>query len=715
MPFINLKKYLNGLSLQKKLILINLSVTATALLFSVIMALGSEYIDNRNDILESLQVQSKIVASNTAAALIFEDAEDAQETLEAFSASPDIQVAVIFDNKNAPLAIYTRHGAEVSDRLDLMVEKYKTLEVVVSDLSNHNFFLDDQINFIQNINFDNEKIGHLFVSADISHLKEYIISYLIYIIFMALIGLGLASLLLLKLKNSITRPIFNLSKVMNTVIEKNDYSLRVNNSSTDEIGTLSLYFNNMLAHIQLNDKKLAHELSERYKAEEHLDKLAYYDLTTNLPNRHFFQKHLKNAVDIANSTSQKMVLLFLDLDNFKTVNDTLGHKVGDILLEQASSRLSNILRQNDHICRIGGDEFAIVIQGFDNLNNVSLIAQKCIDALSSPFVFEENKFFIGVSIGISICPDDATTANDLLVNADMAMYEAKLLGKNNFQFYSKKMNEAYSRKYQLANDLRRAVELNQLELYYQPQVDAKKEKIIGAEALMRWHHPEKGMIPPDEFIPLAEESSLILSIGQWLIETACLQGQQIIDSGLNDITIAINISGVQIKDDDFYDIVSHALEESRFDPRKLEIELTESVLMDSTDLVIKKLKQLRLLGVSIAIDDFGTGYSSMNYLKVFPIGKLKIDKSFVFGLPESDEDTAITRAIIAMAHGLKLKVIAEGVEDQHQAEFLREQGCDAFQGYYYSRPLSFSDFLELKDKLKSSNSGLSLLKVKSNR
>jgi len=703
MLFQNLQSYFREQSIQRKLILINLSVTVTALVFAVITALSREYVDNRNNLLNSLQVKSKMVANNSTAALVFSDAGDAKEILSAFSESPDIQLAILFDQTNSALAIYRKPGSTNIVDTNIKIEEIKRSNFEVVDLSSSEFFLDESISFSQTIYFDFENIGYLYIQADASHLKADIISYLIYISLMAIIGLALASIILVRMSRSIVLPIANLIETMGTVMEKDDYSLRVKNYSTDEIGALSIGFNKMLAHIQVNDEKLEYELSERYKAEEHLDKLAYYDVVTNLPNRHFFQEHLKKTVQAAIEQNKKSALLFLDLDDFKNINDTLGHKMGDVLLEQSSSRLSSILRKDDHICRIGGDEFAIVIQQFENIENIILIAQKCIDVLSMPFIFESKNYFIGVSVGISICPDDATTANALLVNSDMAMYEAKMSGKNNFQFYSKKLDETYSRKYQLANDLRRAVNLNQLELYYQPQVDAQTEMIIGVEALMRWHHPEHGPVPPDEFIPLAEESGLILTLGQWLIKTSCIQGKKIVDSGLKDISVAINISGQQIKEEHFCSDIVAALEESGLEARNLKIELTESILMENTNLVIEKLQQIRQLGISIAIDDFGTGFSSMNYLKIFPISQLKIDKSFVSGLPDGEEDSAITRAIIAMAHGLGLSVVAEGVEEQAQADFLSELGCDVFQGYYYARPLSFEYFLDSVKHEKRSN------------
>ena len=698
-----IKKFLSNLSIQNKFLVINLTVTTTALSFAVIMAVFGEYITKRDFIMESLNVQAKMVANNTTAALVFDDEEGAEDILRAFNQSSDVHLAVIYDAEGGILASYIREG--IDKNISGLHMSENDHDDINTDIHQHedDSFLNNKIHINQEINFEGKTIGNHFLEADITGLYSNIINYLIYTTMVALIGLMLASLLLLKLRKSITGPLRDLSGLMSTVIEKNDYSVRAHDTADDEIGILSRGFNEMLSHIQVNDEKLAYELSERYRAEEHLDKLAYYDVTTDLPNRHFFHEHLERAVDHSITTKQKMALLFLDLDNFKIVNDTLGHKTGDMLLKQASARLSNVLRQNDYICRIGGDEFAIIIEKINHIDDVSIVSEKCIEALSNPFVFDGNNFFIGVSIGISICPEDSAAANNLLVNADMAMYEAKQRGKNNYQYFNKEMNEAHSRKFQLESDLRNAIEQEQLELYYQPQVDSNSGVLTGVEALMRWNHPEKGLITPNEFIPIAEETGLILPMGAWLINTACHHGKQILTSVLGKVTIAINISGIQIRESTFIDTVKNALENSGIEPGYLEIELTESILMDDSALVIDKVNQLRSLGVHVAIDDFGTGFSSMSYLKSFPINKLKIDRSFISGLPQSSEDMAITRAIIAMAHGMNIKVVAEGVEHDDQVDFLCEHGCDIFQGYYYAKPMPFDELLKLHDEQQNSD------------
>ena len=690
-----LRRRLDGLSIQGKLLIINMAVTTTALLFAVVMAVYSEYSNNRSSVLEALLVQAKMVGNNTTAALVFEDPEGARDILQAFSESKDVQAAAIYNNDNAVLAQYTKHGSSMA-AVDSDVRETRTTVIDTENLNQDiDFILDRHLSIFHNIEFENKPIGKLHIKADVSHLYDEIIEYLVFTSSMALVGLGLASLLLLKLRRSITTPLQQLTRLMDSVTESNDYTIRADNNSSDEIGILARGFNKMLTHIQINDEQLAHELDERYKAEEHLDKLAYYDVVTGLPNRHFFHQQLAKAIEKALDNKSIMALLFLDLDNFKTVNDTLGHKTGDLLLKQASSRLSNVLRQSDYICRIGGDEFAIIIENMHHTDDASLVTRKCIDCLSGPFVFDNKNFFIGVSIGISVCPDDAVTANDLLVNADMAMYEAKLNGKNSYQYFNQGMNAAHSKKYQLESDLRNAIEHDQLELYYQPQVDARSGLLSGVEALMRWDHPEKGMIEPEVFIPVAEESGLILALGEWLLETACGHAKRIDRTVLKGVRMAVNISAKQMLDNAFMDTVEGALKRTGVSPSLLEIELTESILMDDGEILHKNVNKLKQMGISIVIDDFGTGFSSMSYLKSFPINMLKIDKSFISGLPGSKEDAAITEAVIAMSHNMNIKVIAEGVEHKSQVDLLTEYGCDYIQGFYYAMPMPFDDLCKL--------------------
>jgi len=423
------------------------------------------------------------------------------------------------------------------------------------------------------------------------------------------------------------------------------------------------------------------------RSESQLDHMAHHDPLTDLPNRTLFDDRLSQAINRARRHDSSIAILFIDLDRFKNVNDTLGHPVGDVLLQDVAKRLLGLLREQDTVARLGGDEFIILIEDMDKPDVAESVASKVIDAIAHPFTFKSQELYIGASIGISIFPDDGDDAETLIKYADAAMYRAKEQGRNTYQFYTQELTKSTLERLELEAALRRALERNELELYYQPQVDLSNGAVIGAEALLRWHHPELGMVPPDKFIPLAEESGLIMEIGQWVLQTACEQAVAWSRTLPNFKRIAVNLSGVQVQRGDIVDNVQQILEQSGLHPTMLELEITESVLMHHTEIATQTLGGLRKLGVELAIDDFGTGYSSLSYLKRFPIQLIKIDRAFVMDIPHDANDTAITRAVIALGKSLQLKVIAEGVETKEQEAFLIREGCDIGQGYFYSRPL----------------------------
>jgi diguanylate cyclase (GGDEF)-like protein len=376
--------------------------------------------------------------------------------------------------------------------------------------------------------------------------------------------------------------------------------------------------------------------------------------------------------------------MFIDLDRFKPINDSLGHSVGDVLLKEVSQRLVSQLRVGDTICRIGGDEFVVVLPEVKRSSDVAQVAQKVIEQVSQPVTVDERELAVSCSVGIAIFPDDGRDAESLIRNADAAMYHAKELGRANYQFFTEQMNQAASRRLALETDLRRALARDELRLHYQRIVDAETGRVAGHEALVRWQHPERGLVPPGEFIQIAEESGLILRIGEWVLREAC-RWARATDAG-GGLQIAVNLSPRQFNDPKLAQMVSHALKETGLPPRLLELEITETLAMSHTDVTLTTLKRLKKLGVSIAIDDFGTGYSSLAYLKRFPVDKVKIDRTFVAEAPKDREEGAIVSAIVALAHALDIEVIGEGVENEAQREFLRRCGCDYIQGYLVGRP-----------------------------
>ncbi len=433
------------------------------------------------------------------------------------------------------------------------------------------------------------------------------------------------------------------------------------------------------------------DISERKASEQRIHRLAYYDALTHLPNRTLFQDRLHTALQQAERQQAWVVLMFLDLDRFKPINDSLGHAAGDRMLKDMATRLLACVDDDDTVARMGGDEFTLLLQPRVNreiaLNRAIHVAEQILSSLVIPFVLEGREFFVTASIGIALSPQDGSELSHLMKNADTAMYHAKERGKNNFQFYQADMNASALERLELESDLRHALEQQEFTLYYQPQFSGDGKRLTGAEALLRWRHPRRGLVPPVEFIPVLEELGLVVEVGDWVLTEACRQLKAWHKAKVRVPKVSVNISARQFADGQLGTRIATILSESGLSPACLELELTESILMREVNEAMLILDGLKQLGLSIAVDDFGTGYSSLNYLKQFPIDVLKIDRTFVDGLPSGEQDAQIARAIIAMAHSLNLAVIAEGVETHEQLEFLREHGCDEVQGYLFGRPM----------------------------
>ncbi len=450
-------------------------------------------------------------------------------------------------------------------------------------------------------------------------------------------------------------------------------------------------------------RQLALALGAKADAEAKIRRLAYYDGLTELPNRELFRVRLDQAIDMARRQGRLLAALFMDLDNFKRVNDTLGHGVGDELLRAIAQRLRRSLRSSDavrrgpgvleghELARFGGDEFMISLTEVRRGEDAATVAHRILDGLSAPIRLGEHEISVTTSIGIAVYPEDGADADTLFRNADLAMYAAKKMGRNAFRFYSESMNAAAVRRLTVENLLRRALAVGELSLSYQPQIRLETGEVSGMEALLRWSSPELGMVPPADFIPIAEESGLIVPMGAWALRTACAQARRWRDAGHGQVRIAVNVSVHQFVHAGFPDLVGQVLEETGLEPSALELEITESVLLRDEQHAIDTLRALKSLGVSLALDDFGTGYSSLGRLKSFPIDRLKIDRSFVHAITATEDEKAIASAVIAMADTMNLRVTAEGVETTGQLAYLKENRCEEVQGFFVSRPLPLDD------------------------
>ena len=443
---------------------------------------------------------------------------------------------------------------------------------------------------------------------------------------------------------------------------------------------------------------IANDISDLHKSSQEVEKLTEYDLTTNLPNRRYFWRQLTLTLDECASKNKSLALIYIDLDHFKRINEGLGHHAGDFLLSTIAARLSRSIKRGDFIAHLGGDEFALIINLAHNSIDLGKISDRLMSVLNKPISIEDNNVTISASIGIAVYPQDGRDATTLMKHSDLAMYQAKELGRNQYQIFSPQMERHFVGRIRLETQLREAITKRQFVLLYQPQICTGNEPYLRMEALIRWEHPEEGLISPAKFIPIAEENGLIIEIGEWVLRTACQQAKQFLDDDYN-VTMSVNVSARQIKDMAFCDLVEQVLKETQLPPSHLELEITETTVMQDMETVHSILNVIRKSGVTIALDDFGSGFSSLNYLKNLPVDNLKLDRTFIHELPHSEEGKAITSSLIKLAHDLNMKVIAEGVENRAQLDFLSSQGCDYIQGYFFYCPLEAAKIKEIFQQL----------------
>lgn len=439
------------------------------------------------------------------------------------------------------------------------------------------------------------------------------------------------------------------------------------------------------------NKSLKYEIIKREEIQEQIEHLAYHDNLTGLPNRLLFKEQLSHAIKMACRMAKMLAVMSLDLDGFKMINDTMGHAVGDQLIIEVAQRLTKVMRTSDIIARIGGDEFIILIENVQDSDSMKIVSEKILRCFDQPFKISGREFYITTSIGIAVYPTDGTDPEILIKNADIAMYKAKEKGRNQCVICTPIMKDTVIETMQISNQLYRAIDRDEFELYYQPQININNNEIIGLEALIRWKHPELGLISPGKFIPIAEQTGLIHTIGEWVLRTVCKQNKLWQDAGIAKIPVAVNLSVRQFQDPKIVEIIEGILESTGLEPKYLELEITESIAMFDTAYVIETLSAFRSKGIIIAIDDFGTEYSSLNYLKKLPVDRIKIAMPFIQGIDVSEKDEAITKTIIVLAKSMGLRVIAEGVETENQLNFLSARMCDEVQGYYYYKPMPLNE------------------------
>lgn len=686
-------QWINRQAVGTKLKLANLLTSGIVIFLAGVLLLALQTYLSGVAVLEQTRTEAAVIGENLSAAIIFRDQAAAREILASLKAIEDVSHARVFDAEQNLFGEYTRAGRPAFQASPMLVE------------DGYHFSLR-WLSVARPIAYQGKHVGTIQVDADLAPTYSRIGWYGLSISLVMLACLSIAHVVLTRMQRFVTAPLHALARTSTAISQQGDFSLRARVDASADLGMLARAFNTMLDRIEKRELELQSEIEERKRIEVKLDRLAHFDSVTGLHNRYFFHDRLASAIAQAQRLGQRAIVMFLDLDNFKAVNDTLGHDVGDELLRVIAQRLKEAVRFGDTVARLGGDEFAIILENVDAAATGEVIAQKCVDALAQMVRINGNEIYVSASVGLSACPDDAVDIHALLKFADTAMYYAKNAGKNTYRVFHNNMQGEAQKRFAMNGNLRRALERDQFVLHYQPQIDLTTGEIFGVEALIRWSHPDLGLISPMEFIPVAEETGLIAPIGMWVLKTACLQLKSWQDEGRDGLRIAVNLSARQLSDEGFVDDVLEIVRSTGANPAMLELELTESMLMDAGEAFIAKLVALRTAGIMLAIDDFGTGYSSMSYLKRFPINTIKMDRSFVHDLPNNEQDKAITKAIISMAHSLRMQVVAEGIETIDQENLLSASGCNSGQGYLYSRPVTADEIGRLIDLREGSASSL---------
>lgn len=675
------------LSFYKKQLLLILAVNATCLALASILFFSTNVSSFKDQLETSILGKIKLIESSTASALLFDDQDAATNILSAFNADSSILYA----------AIYNAEG--------VLFSEFRRNEGTVNELSTPNEagFYDKEIHFeiYDDILFQNEIIGHIHILSSKNIAEKQINQYLKIVFAVFTLSLILAFLLSRYAQRWLSKPIEELVDIAKYVSTKSLYDRRIESHRNDELGTLISGFNVMLDTIEDREKELTkynihmEELVAERTVE--LDKKANYDALTHLPNRNLLMEKMEQSVELAKRNRVTFSVMFMDLDRFKVINDNLGHATGDELLIQVARRLENTVRKIDTVARWGGDEFVVVLEGIGREEDAAQVARKIINELERPFIIREQVLHISTCIGICCFPNDGSDSATLLKHADMSMYEAKDNGVGSYCFFEKEMQIRSIERLSLEAELRHAIEENELFVMYQPQYNVNSGDIASAEALIRWKHPVKGIIGPDVFIPIAEEAGLVNNIGLWVIAEVCRQIREWQNEGKSPVRVAVNISALHIVDPKLPDAILKTLEKYDLPAGLLEIEITESSLVEVSENIFSILSSLRNSGIRIAIDDFGAGYSCLRYLCDFPLDTLKIDGSFVQGIGKKGSKQGVVAATVALGHYLDMEVVAECVEEEEQFQYLKDIECDVIQGYFFSKPIDAKELMQVVD------------------
>ncbi|WP_051937984.1 EAL domain-containing protein [Ferriphaselus sp. R-1] len=668
--------------LRYKLLLINLLAMFLAALVGAAAISWWAWEGIRDQAEVDAMTRARVVADNAAAGLLFHDPKAVTETLGALQIDKRVLYVAVFDEQGKS---FVQRGNAMS--VGMSAEPLQSERVILAG---------DFLEVWMPIRIEQQPIGMLLVREDVHTLRQRVISLVGTVLMGMLLAAMLGGLIIYYLLPRLLAPLSKLSGLMQHLSRRGDYSHRAEICAHDEVGELAESFNQMIQQIEDNNRALSEELRQRREMEIKLDRLAHYDNVTQLTNRHYFEHRLRGLLQDIEERQAGIALLFLDLDNFKRVNDTYGHHVGDVLLRSVADRMRSVIRIEDEISRLGGDEFAVLLTEVGGRDEIGRVAQKFLEVLSHPVRIEGHDILVGISIGSVLLPEDTTEFGNALRFADVAMYDAKHRGKNNHQEFRQALLADQGQRLKLEGELRQALDEAELEVYYQPiYILGETHTLVGAEALVRWRHPERGLLLPDEFIPLAEENGLIVPLGEWVLRTACHEAMVWRAEFGHPLFVSVNLSPRQLSDVHVLARIRVALKESGLDPALLDLELTESILTNQSSESILILRQIAEMGVQLVLDDFGTGYSSLAYLKHFPIAKLKIDRSFVTELPDNLDDKSICDAVIGLGRSLAVVVLAEGVETQEQVDMLSGMGCQQAQGDFFSHPVPADEFRQL--------------------